>query len=194
MRRSNSKRYLITQVGSQGALTESTIRCSLAEQVGLTPFQVVVGLMAESEAGRIYEARVVSAERLDEPVSRFPWSVVRVPESMSVGELHRLATYGVTACARIAGGMGCETPKTLLLGRPIVLSAALGAGQCRLSRYTYQDWDVYRFSRPGDRRRSFETFLFGQQWLSKTCEHYSVRVASQPGCSVSLGVGRAINS
>ena len=74
------------------------------------------------------------------------------------------------------------------------MAADVRLGLCQLSRFSLDDWKIYRFRDALTRARSYLCYQFGQHWLAETCRHLRWDIREQTGCVVSMAVGEAVNS
>jgi len=194
MSREGRCNFLFTHVGRARDVSDAIIRRRLASLYDLCPFSVRTECLQSDPRVQLYlvEAPIALLDEAATEKDLAPFTAV--PFLIDRQEIERLSSHCIWAYSQIATYISVETKAQIRIGRPLVIAAEVGSGQCRLTRFSRDDWRVYRFSTPQDRERSFATFEFGQNWISNICDHNCWGVHHEPGCVVSLGVGCAVGT
>lgn len=152
---------IVAQLSTGERVSQSSLRRLLAEHYSCSPFEVQAQTRHARPCGDVDLVRLPCSARLPEPDRISRVSLTLIPHSFGASIREYLAFCCAATLRPLLTRISERDLSVLEVGRPPVLRATIGRGECRLAHL------------PGPNCRqgsnAFSVFTWGQRWLATTC-------------------------
>lgn len=152
---------IIAQLSTGERVSQSSLRRLLGEHFSCSPFEVQTQRRHARPSGDVDLVRLPRSARLPDPDRIARVSLTLVPSSFGASVREYLAFCCAASLRPLVTRIGDCDLSLLEVGRPPVLRATIGRGECRLA-----ELPRYHSLQSGNGQ---SVFAWGQRWLATTC-------------------------